>query len=361
MPRVAVVQLEPSYMDPTAGLARIEELTAEAAGQGATLVVFPELLVPGYPRIPGDPFPHTAEGEASWADIQRYHRAYAEHAQVVPGPYTEALGQVARTHAVTLVVGLAERDLAIRSTAVEHRRGARAGRWLPRQAPQARGGHARTPVVQPRRPGGHPHLRDASRQPQRMHLLREPPAPLPPRARAPGRGGPLRPVERAVAAVLPRRPGRLSSTASSASRTRSTPARSSRSPARSPSASPTPASTGRGGRRAAAATSSTRSAGRSPPCPTGGGHRRGRLRPVAHRRRPAGLERVLRRRTRGPVRPRPAHGAPPAAVALADPEPAAAIAAGTTMAGAPARSVRPRSRTPACGSTGRRAPTRRAR
>ena len=57
---VAVVQLEPSYMDPTAGLARIEELTAEAAGQGATLVVFPELLVPGYPRYVGDPFPHTS-------------------------------------------------------------------------------------------------------------------------------------------------------------------------------------------------------------------------------------------------------------------------------------------------------------
>jgi nitrilase len=116
MPRVAVVQLEPSYMDPTAGLARIEELTAEAAGQGATLVVFPELLVPGSPRYVGDPFPHTSEGDSAWNDVVRYHRAYVEHAQVVPGPYTEALGRVARSHAVTLVVGLAERDPAVRST-----------------------------------------------------------------------------------------------------------------------------------------------------------------------------------------------------------------------------------------------------
>jgi predicted amidohydrolase len=116
MPRIAVVQIEPSYMDPAAGLARIEEFTAEAAGQGAEIVVFPELLVPGYPRYIGDPFPHTDEGQASWADIQRYHRAYVEHAQVVPGPYTDALGHVARTHGVTLVVGLAERHPSIRST-----------------------------------------------------------------------------------------------------------------------------------------------------------------------------------------------------------------------------------------------------
>ena len=45
MPRVAVVQVEPSYMDPVAGLARIEELTAE----GRTLFrVFPHnILYPG--------------------------------------------------------------------------------------------------------------------------------------------------------------------------------------------------------------------------------------------------------------------------------------------------------------------------
>ena len=62
--------------------------------------MFPELLVPGYPRYVGDPFPHTSEGDSAWNDVLRYHRAYVEHAQVVPGPYTEALGRVARSHAV---------------------------------------------------------------------------------------------------------------------------------------------------------------------------------------------------------------------------------------------------------------------
>jgi nitrilase len=116
MPRVAVVQIEPSHMDPEAGLRRIESFTADAAAQGAEIVVFPELLVPGYPRYVGDPFPHDEAGEAAWEDNTRYHRAYVEHAAVVPGPYTQALGAVARAHAVSLVVGLAERHPQIRST-----------------------------------------------------------------------------------------------------------------------------------------------------------------------------------------------------------------------------------------------------
>ena len=114
MPSIAVVQIEPSYMDPAAGLARVEEFTADAAGQGAEIVVFPELLCRATRATSATRSPHTDEGEASWDDVQRYHRAYVEHAQVVPGPYTDALGHVARTHGVTLVVGLAERHPSIR-------------------------------------------------------------------------------------------------------------------------------------------------------------------------------------------------------------------------------------------------------
>ena len=109
MPRIATVQLEPSYMDADAGLERIRHFTAQAAADGAELVVFPELLVPGYPRYVPDPFPHTDEGQRLWSDIQRYQRAYLEHSQLIPGPFTDRLGEIARDHDTALVVGVSER------------------------------------------------------------------------------------------------------------------------------------------------------------------------------------------------------------------------------------------------------------
>jgi nitrilase len=115
MPRVATVQLEPSYMDPAAGLQRIRRFAAEAAADGADLVVFPELLVPGYPRYVPDPFPHTEEGRRAWSDIQRYHRAYLDHSQVIPGPFTASLGEIARSLDVALLVGVSEAHPRIRA------------------------------------------------------------------------------------------------------------------------------------------------------------------------------------------------------------------------------------------------------
>lgn len=114
MPRVAVVQLEASHMDPEAGLERIARFTAQAAGEGAELAVFPELLVPGYPRYVPDPFAPTEEGRTAWEQAQDYHAAYVEHSQAVPGPFTEALGEIAREHGLTLVVGVSERDPLVR-------------------------------------------------------------------------------------------------------------------------------------------------------------------------------------------------------------------------------------------------------
>lgn len=109
MPRVAVVQTLGAPLNVEAGLARISELTGEAASAGAELVVFPELLLPGYPRYVPDPFPSTPEGLENWSDIQRYFTAYVAAAQVIPGPITEALGDIARDAGVDLIVGVAER------------------------------------------------------------------------------------------------------------------------------------------------------------------------------------------------------------------------------------------------------------
>src|SRR5688572_17065977 len=109
MPRVAAVQMSAIPMDVEASLDAIQRFASGAADDGAELVVFPELLVPGYPRYVPDPFPGTEEGRALWADIQRYHRAYCAAAPVVPGPFTEALGDIARRAGIDLVVGIAER------------------------------------------------------------------------------------------------------------------------------------------------------------------------------------------------------------------------------------------------------------
>jgi len=114
MPRVAAVQVEASHLDPQAGLERIGELAARAAGDGAEVVVFPELLVPGYPRYIPDPFPQSEEGSRAWEEAVRYHREYVEASQVIPGPFTEALGEIAREAGATLVVGVAECDPKVR-------------------------------------------------------------------------------------------------------------------------------------------------------------------------------------------------------------------------------------------------------
>ena len=46
---VACVQAEPVMLDRGATIEKLETLAAEAAGNGAGLVVFPETFVPAYP------------------------------------------------------------------------------------------------------------------------------------------------------------------------------------------------------------------------------------------------------------------------------------------------------------------------
>ena len=47
--KVAVVQSPPVLLDRAATLAQMIAAIAEAAGQGAALIVFPEAYLPGYP------------------------------------------------------------------------------------------------------------------------------------------------------------------------------------------------------------------------------------------------------------------------------------------------------------------------
>src|SRR5271169_614488 len=100
--RVAAVQASYVLMDHAATLERVRALTAEAAAQGAQLVAFPEVFVPGTP-IWIDTRP-IWDGDDDWFQL------LAQNAVVVPGPATEQLGAIARQNGVWLVIGVQERE-----------------------------------------------------------------------------------------------------------------------------------------------------------------------------------------------------------------------------------------------------------
>ena len=105
---VACVQAEPAILDREATLDKLATLTAEAAGRGAQLVVFPETFVPAYPSSVW------AKALAGWAD-PRAKEAFALLAResvAVPGPAADRLGAIAREHGVWLVTGVNEYDPA---------------------------------------------------------------------------------------------------------------------------------------------------------------------------------------------------------------------------------------------------------
>jgi nitrilase len=103
---VACAQIEPVVLDREASLARLDEVTREAAGAGAELVVFPEAFIPAYPSSAWARF------LAGWAD-PRAKAAFArlaEESVEVPGPAADRLGEIARDHGVWLVTGVTEID-----------------------------------------------------------------------------------------------------------------------------------------------------------------------------------------------------------------------------------------------------------
>ena len=81
-------------------------LAAEAAGEGAALLVFPEAFIPVYPSSTW------AKAFAGWAD-PRAKETFAllrRESLEVPGPAERRLGEIAREHGVWLVTGVNEVD-----------------------------------------------------------------------------------------------------------------------------------------------------------------------------------------------------------------------------------------------------------
>jgi nitrilase len=104
--RAAVVQAASVLFDRQATIDKASQLILEAGKNGAQLVLFPEALIPGYPRglsfgmVVGS---RTLEGREIW-------RKYWENSVDIPSPATEALGKAAQAAGVLLAIGVIERD-----------------------------------------------------------------------------------------------------------------------------------------------------------------------------------------------------------------------------------------------------------
>ena len=104
--RVACVQAEPVILQRDATIDKLAGLTAEAAREGAQLVVFPETFLPAYPSS------RWAKALAGWAD-PRAKEAFARlrrESLEVPSDAERRLGEIAREHSVWLVTGVNEVD-----------------------------------------------------------------------------------------------------------------------------------------------------------------------------------------------------------------------------------------------------------
>jgi nitrilase len=99
--RAAAVQLCPVLFSREATTEKVCRAIEDAAARGASLVVFPETVVPYYPYF-SFILPPAAMGKA--------HLELYEEAVVVPGPTVDAVSEVARRRGVVVALGVNERD-----------------------------------------------------------------------------------------------------------------------------------------------------------------------------------------------------------------------------------------------------------
>ncbi len=102
----AVVQTASIAFDPAAPVEKMSDYTVRAALRGASLVVFPEAFVGGYPK--GLDF-GAKVGMRTPAGREQF-RLYYEGAIDVPGPLVARMGEIAASNGVHLVTGVIERD-----------------------------------------------------------------------------------------------------------------------------------------------------------------------------------------------------------------------------------------------------------
>ncbi len=99
--RAAAVQVSPVLFSRDGTTEKVLQAIAQAAQEGAQLVVFPETLVPYYPYF-SFVTPPVLMGKE--------HMRLYEEAVTIPGPVPDAVSQAARLHGVVVVLGVNERD-----------------------------------------------------------------------------------------------------------------------------------------------------------------------------------------------------------------------------------------------------------
>jgi nitrilase len=104
--KVACVQAEPVILDRDATIEKLARLAAEAAAEGAALLVFPEAFIPVYPSS------SWAKALAGWEDerAKEVFSRMAEQSVAVPGEAADRIGEAAREHGVWIVTGVSEID-----------------------------------------------------------------------------------------------------------------------------------------------------------------------------------------------------------------------------------------------------------
>ena len=109
--KVAIAQISSAYLDREASITRAVAAIAEAARNGAQLVVFSEVWLAGYP--------FWSEGWDSNLPLWVQGRvAFRDAAIVVPSEDTERLGAAARQHGVYVVMGCNEIDSRVETDTI---------------------------------------------------------------------------------------------------------------------------------------------------------------------------------------------------------------------------------------------------
>lgn len=105
--RIAVIQTEPVMFDKDACLSKAIDLIHEAAQNGAELIVFPELFIPGYPFGMNFGFTMGSRSKDGREDWKRYY----DNSILTNGPEIRQLIDIAKGQKVYLSMGYSERDV----------------------------------------------------------------------------------------------------------------------------------------------------------------------------------------------------------------------------------------------------------